>query len=606
MNSDLNHVNLVKETGLLGRKENMKISHFLLNAALLFTTSCAHNNRNLTINFEREPASVFDSCKNTITRFFKSSYAETTPTSKVSKEGATDALNQVDRNYVVNNHKNNTFTTGRGLNHYKSSFNRRGYPVLTFSSDLEKIMNNPKAHWLDAGGGMGFATEEATKAPGSKFKSTLVSVETPAEDIVDEATGETRRLVIRGKFIEDIPDDELIKSDIITDMYGPMAYTANPDKVLKKYLMNLKLDGVLYIHLGDGLDTFGIYSQVVTIDGKSLTMTEWLQSIPGITTEVVKARSLVPDTTIVGDESSRVIKIKLTKDPNELEIPELKRVSFIEGKPVDGFIVPRMMFVASGSRGKLPLPNNKAMDNSLKKLIADFRTGEMEHSFLDEVEKADENNWAHFSNTPIDWKKMETVDASDDQYFSMGSKKITTRFKKLANENKAPHYQNAHELKADKSLKVITDHNGSLFSNASLDENLKLYLDSIRDDGVIVINMGAEKGGFSRGRIVNANNEGFTTILKWLQEIPGISVKVKGSKQTKIVTREQLDLTKPNPTHSTTGPTTTYADKEILRGEVVIIKINERNKIKIPKLEYLGRGTRNDFGIEVPVYRAEQ
>lgn len=583
----------------------MKINKILLPAALLLTTACAHINHEAPNTFDREPASLLDSCKNAFSGFFKTSYAETTPTSKVAKEGMGDAANQVDRNYVVNNHKNNTFTTGRGLNHYKSSFNRRGYPVLTFSSDLEKIMNDPKAHWLDAGGGMGFATEEATKTPGSKFKSTLVSVETPAEDIVDEATGETRRLVIRGKFIEDIPDDELIKSDIITDMYGPMAYTASPDKVFKKYLMNLKPDGVMYIHLGDGLDTFGIYSQVVTIDGKSLTMTEWLQSIPGISTEVVKARSLVPDTTIVGDESSRVIKIKLTKDPSEIEIPELKRVSFIEGKPVDGFIVPRMMFVASGARGKLPLPNNKAMDNSLKKLIADFRTGEMEHSFLDEVEKTETNAWAHFSNTPIDWKKMETLDANDDQYFSMGSKKITARFKKLASENKFPRYQNAHELNADKSLKVITDHNGSLFSTGNLDENLKLYLDSIRDDGVLVINMGAEKGGFLRGRIINANDEGFTTIAKWLQDIPGISVKVKGNKQTRVVTREQLDLTKPNPTHSTTGPTTTFTEKEILRGEVVTIKITDRAKIKIPRLEYLGRGTKNDFGIEVPVYRLE-
>ena len=136
----------------------MKINKILLPAALLLTTACAHVNRESPALYDREPASLLDSCKNALSSFFKTSYAETTPTSKVAKEGATDAANQVDRNYVVNNHKNNTFTTGRGLNHYKSSFNRRGYPVLTFSSDLEKIMNNPKAHWLDAGGGMGFAT----------------------------------------------------------------------------------------------------------------------------------------------------------------------------------------------------------------------------------------------------------------------------------------------------------------------------------------------------------------------------------------------------------------------------------------------------------------
>lgn len=559
-----------------------KINPLLTASTLLITISCS------TVQpiYERAPAGVIDSCKNAITSFFGG--GEKAKPAKAAEKTAADA----DRSYVINNHKNNTFTTGRSLGQYMIAFNRPGYASLALQKDLEKIKMNPHAHWLDAGGGMGFATEQATKEGGSKFKSTLVSVETGAEDIVDDQTGVVRRKVIKGKFIEDIADEEMQKSDLITDLYGPLAYSSRPDQVLRKYLDNLKQDGVAYIYLGEDLDTFGLFDQIVTRDGKLLTLTEWLEAVEGIKVEVVKVNTVFPDTNIVKGERSRVAKISLIKEAKEIQIPELERLSFQEGGTMDGWIVPRMVFKETKTGKQPALPDNKAVPNSLRKFITNFRTGELEHPVLDSLNEVKADQWAHFSNEELNWSSLSSVKIKDDNYFDMSSTRLLGRFKTVADKGILPKVTNVNSLSGKQNLKLISDHNGSIVASDTPDKMLKLYLDSIADDGKIVINMGDDNQGLSKIKILD-NNGSHTTLKQWLLKIPGINVSTKRAKEYEPVSRKEI---------LNDGTLKDFIASENSFSEVFVISIKIREQIQVPSLNYMGKAKKNDRGFELPIY----
>jgi hypothetical protein len=570
-----------------------KLSHFSVSLLLLISlVSCS------TIpnkKFERSPSGVFDSCKSLVGNFFNQDSA------KVKKEVATDNSLASDRDYVINNHKKNTFTTGRGLNHYRSSFARPGYPNLTFSKDLERIKNNPNAHWLDAGGGMGFATEQAM-TPDTRFKSTLISVETPAVDLLDSTNHEIRRKVISGRFIEDIPDDEILKSDIITDMYGPMAYSSHPAQVLQKYINNLKQDGVLYIHLGDDLDTFGIYNQIITPDGRLLNMSEWLESIPGLKVEIVKVNGLLPDTTIIGPEKSRIAKIQLVSKAKEIEIQELERMSFSEGGALDGFIVPRVVFKAKTQMKKPDQPNNQNVKNSLRSTITNFRTGEYEHLLFDNLSGVGPQEWAHFSNQEINWAGLKDIDITDDSHYT--SNKVIAKAKSLSSKNVHPLTTETSSLGAEKTFKLISDHNGTFNQETSPDQMLLKYLNALHDKGKIVLFLGDDKLDLSKLKILSRKG-GHITLKSWLQKIPGIKVTFKTSKETLSIKGKKLKVDSGNTTLNPNGPTEEFVDRKVIYNEVVQIEITDRSKINIPSLELIGIAPVNDRGFQVPIYLAD-
>jgi SAM-dependent methyltransferase len=554
----------------------MKKTNWALSATLLFTFSCS----SIQSVHERDPAGVFDSCKKAIAGFF--GYEGP----KVERV-ALDA----DRGYVINNHKNNNFTTGRSLEQYMVAFNRLGYASLSLKQDLEKIKMRSDGHWLDAGGGMGFATEQATKAEGTKFKTTLVSVETGAEDILDKS-GAVRRKVIKGKFIEDIADEEMPKSDIITDLYGPMAYSSRPDQVLRKYIDNLKQNGVAYIYLGEDLDTFGFFDQIVTRNGKLINLTEWLEAVEGLKVEVIKLDTVFSDTNIIRGEKSRVAKISLKKPSLEIHIPELERLTFQEGSSMDGFIVPRMIFKEIEKGVPPVLPENKSVKNSLRHFVTDFRTGEFEHPVLDQLSSMKSKEWAHFSNEELSWDSLQSVVIKDENYFDMSSNRLLSRFNAAAEKNLRPQLTSIFELTGKKDLKLISDHNGTFVSAASPDKTLKIYLDSLADDGKIVLNMGDENLGLSKVKILNANGS-YTTLKKWLDKIPGINVSLKRSKINEQVTRKQI---------LDNGSLKDFISSENAYSEVFVITIKNREQINIPALRYMGKAQVNDRGFELPIY----
>lgn len=538
----------------------------------------------LLINQSAFSATFSDKCKSVFSRIFNDTPEVSTPVSTASN---------LDRSYVLNNHKNNTFTTGRSLSQYMTAFNRFGYPVLSLKDDLLKMKLNPNAHWLDAGGGAGFATEEAILND-SKFKATLVSVETPAVDLLDETSKDIRRKVISGKFIEDIADADLPKSDLITDLYGPMAYTSQPNKVLRKYVDNLKQDGVAYIYLGEDLDMFGKLNQIATKDGKVLSFTEWIEAIPGLKTEVVKIDSLVPDTTMIQGERSRVLKLSLTKPASEIKIPDLERLSFKEGSSSQGFVVPRMVFKEAEVAPLLPV--NTSVDNSFKKVITNFRTGEFEHPLIDELENLNGGKWAHFGNEVIDWKKASEAKIVEREYYEMGTNRILSRVKNMAEKKPVP----LSTLKGDQDLKLISDHNGNFLSSHTADIGLQKYLDSLSDDGTIILNLGSETTGLGVAKVIGENE---INLRQWLANIPGISVKLKRTKETQNVVGRRLKESNTSISPSVAGGVETYDTTEVSYGMIAVIKIEDRTKIKIPKLKSLGASLKNEEGFEVPLYQ---
>jgi hypothetical protein len=557
--------------------------------SLILITACSTNSLKFSA---RNPTSILDSCKNSISAFFGSKEKQDSP--KVVGKITSD----VDRTYVEKNHKDNTFTTGRGLAQYKLAFSKPGYPELKFAEELEKIKMDPNAHWLDIGGGMGLATEQAM-TPGSKFKSTMVSVETDAVDLFDPETKVLRRKVIKGQFIEDVTGLEPI--DLGTDLYGATAYSKRPDLVLRKVVDELRKTGVHYIYLGEDLDCFGIFNEVITKEGKLLNFSDWLQSIPGINVEIIKTKSLVPDTNIISGEKSRVARITLKATKNDIKIPELELVSFEEGSPSKGFVVPRMTFKETGEKNILLEFQNVGVNNELKKFLTNFRTGEYEHPVFDTALKIKSKEWAHFSNKEIDWSQLKGINIADDSHFDASSKAIVGKATKLAENKIFPSISSHTVLMSNKELKLISDHNGTFFTAGTPDKMLMEYIDSIANDGKIVLYLGDDRKGVSKSKIL-VSGGGYVTFKDWISKIPGLKVKFATSKETVAVTGKRLLQSAQNSQLHPNGSTEDFVDHVREFNQVIMIEIEDRSKIKFPELNYLGRSSTTVSGFQIPIY----
>ncbi len=92
-----------------------------------------------------------------------------------------------------------------------------------------------------------------------------------------------------GRFLENIPDSEIGSVDLITDIFGPYAYSHQADQVLSKYLRLLTSEGSIYLFLGNP-EIDGV-SGVVERKGASLTLEEWVRSIPGLRVETSETRA---------------------------------------------------------------------------------------------------------------------------------------------------------------------------------------------------------------------------------------------------------------------------------------------------------------------------
>lgn len=176
----------------------------------------------------------------------------------------------------------NRFITNRSASDYErqsSSF---------FSESLARLPKN--GHWLDAGAGEAMAQAEfmGLRSPyvGEKFalraepgmRATAASYRIPNTGLVHwllslEFSKYGFRYV-HGDYIERLPRDLLTGADLITDIYGPLAYTSDFTEVLNLYRDLLTEDGELIFLSENG------YNKVID-KSETLALEDWLEKTYG-------------------------------------------------------------------------------------------------------------------------------------------------------------------------------------------------------------------------------------------------------------------------------------------------------------------------------------
>lgn len=411
------------------------------------------------------------------------------------------------------------FTRSRGIQSYKIAFGSK------FSEVLSQVMMG--GHWLDSGAGDAIAVRQVLSETGaSKMKATAISLESQAES-------EGNLKVLKGRYIETIPSSEIAKAQLITDFFGPLAYSGQPDLILKKYFEALAQDGQIFIFLGIGHENYGTANRIVTKDGRYLTLVDWIRQIPGIKAEIQVDR-LDDDGTIVEKWN-----LRLSRDERyPLEIPSVELKEFSEGAP------PKMFFKEIGSSSsKLQLQlaelKKKMIENikfrnqnmTFTDFMNAFRSGEVSHPLVSAIKKLSARQvWANISDFSVDPKKEirnKAFDASKtDVFWGPAQKWIRFRIHSISTEKflYSP-IRSSVSVEGVKNLALITDFDGDFVSSLQPDRILQRYLDSIIDEGAIFLYLGGEESGFgSTSEVIKPSGEK-VTLRHWLENLPGINVK---------------------------------------------------------------------------------
>lgn len=410
------------------------------------------------------------------------------------------------------------FTKGRGLGTYQLAMGKE------FTESFHRLLQLPHSHWFDSGAGHAFAVRQALELPEARhLKSTVVAYET-------SATSEGPLKVIAGRFLENIADHEIPKSDLITDVFGPMAYSSQPHTVLKKYVNNLKENGEIYIYLGARHELYGESNKVVTAKGEVLTLGEWLKSIPGLKTELIKTKK---------DDDGAFFymwTLKITKEQGDVQIPNLEMIHFKEGAP------PTMTFkeVTSSPSTQLFAQQNQlkqtlqasVKNTGVSEFLDAFRGGEFRHPLIASIKSlGKEDRWLNVTDvgdSVLQGMKTKSYNFEDTQVFiGLAQKFIRWRASKI-NPDKFSYtsLKDTQSLADFKDIKLITDYYGEFTSSLTPDVILTKYLQALSNKGEIYLYMGKEYGGFGSESMVMTKQGQKIPLRKWIMSLPGIKAKL--------------------------------------------------------------------------------
>lgn len=261
-------------------------------------------------------------------------------------------INQFEKKLNDANHliEKNRFNTERDLSDY----------ALTFSLDFLNHLNtlNSNATWLDSGAGeckavFGiFDPSSSTKNLEKKkeairsladlydpfliaelnqqlhtLQNSLAAIQQKEPSTKPNVIGVTFKMdgpiptdnskikVLTGRFLEAIPNHEIGTVDLVTDLYGVLAYTHSLDVALQKYLTLLSPSGVIYFETGSSPTQS--HTEIRTRSGQRVSLIEWLSTNPTLKVEFVKV-----DPSLLEREPNYIIKIK-KKEGIEPKIPAL-------------------------------------------------------------------------------------------------------------------------------------------------------------------------------------------------------------------------------------------------------------------------------------------
>lgn len=387
---------------------------------------------------------------------------------------------------------------------------------------MERLMSLPEGHWFDSGAGHAFAVRQALEMPEAKnLKATIVAFDTVA-------TSKDHLKVISGRFLENIRDAEIPKSDLITDVVGPLAYSGAPHLVLQKYLNNLKPQGEIYIFLGSRHELYGASNKVLTARGELLNLGQWLEQLPGIKTDLVK--------TPINDDGHyfEMWTVRITKEKADVRIPEVEMIHFTEGAP------PTMTFKEVSSHGiknfeslqeqARDLFKHRAIAITASDFLDAFRGGELRHPLIASLKKLKNGDrWVNSSEVGEQvFAGMKKKDYGfEDVSVFLGLSQTFIRWRAQGiNTDKMTYTAlgNTVALRDVKDVKLITDYHGDFVSSFAPDIVLKRYLDSLSDKGEIYLYMGQEYGGYGTASKVLKKDGTKLTLRTWVREQAGLSV----------------------------------------------------------------------------------
>lgn len=193
----------------------------------------------------------------------------------------------------------------------------RDFPkyVQHFGDDFARDLRNlgPNGRWLNGGGGKAIAEKEFL-AQSQNGKVVSLVYERPA-GLSDHKLPRSARFEYKeGRMIEDVPNAELGKFKVISDLYGPLAYTRDFSGVLQKYLDLLEDGGSLYFTL----ERASSNTQMVAMNGEAASLRDWIESIPGLNLSTWRVGE---------DETFRIVKNGAVK------IPHLETVHYSYSTP---------------------------------------------------------------------------------------------------------------------------------------------------------------------------------------------------------------------------------------------------------------------------------
>ncbi|MDD5303046.1 MAG: hypothetical protein PHS14_08035 [Elusimicrobia bacterium] len=464
-----------------------------------------------------------------------------------------------------------TFTRGRDLGTYVEKLGPG------FHAAIDAIGRRPDPRWLDSGGGEGVAVKEYLDLAKARnwpaVKITLLAYDTPARS-------EGLLEVLSGRYLEKIPDSEITKSDIITDLFGPLSYSGQPHLVLQKYLDRLKDGGKAFIHLGAGDQAFGTTNQVVMADGRVVPFVDWLKTVPGLDFEYEVRHIVTPMREF--DTGTAILTRRAGPD---VRFPPLELIQYKEGMP------PRMMFREAGHTGQASAALvESARAAARSHLAADarwgdaamfldsFRSGEFTSSILPAFSRLRAGaRWLDSSPRAGDVARGMEAGKFDfsktGDFLGLAQKIMSWRASRLD----AKRYAHAPWADGpDGRAGLITDFHGGLQSDYRPSETLRRYLDALADDGELHLSLGTEINGYGMRAQVIMPDGSILTLREWLMSrIPGIKAE----------------------------RTRAYAGRNVGERTSVRISITDRKAARGPDLEVFGLGAPDEDGVPVPVYR---
>lgn len=391
-----------------------------------------------------------------------------------------------------------------------------------FKKSLERLLATKGNHWFDSGAGEAFAVRQTLQQPEAQhLKATVVAYETSAK--------ESENLkVLTGRFLESIPDAELPKSDLITDVVGPMAYTGQPHVVMQKYLDNLKPGGEIFISLGGKFELFGKANLVITASGEVLPLGEWLTRIPGTKAELTKEQ-WDDDGTI-----HEMWSVRLTKEDSGPRVPAVEMVYFKEGAP------PTMIFKEVANKGVSSLNSVQEQARAVFKKRAEhmtasefldaFRGGEVSHPLIVSLKRLKKGDlWVNTSEVGAQvfaGLQKKDYQFKDTSIFTGLAQKFIRWRARGINTNKMVYtpLSDTKALPGLKEVRLITDLHGDFTSSYAPDVVLERYIHAMADNGEIYLYMGKEYGGFGSESTVLTKDGKRIPLRYWVKRIPGLSV----------------------------------------------------------------------------------